>query len=165
MANADRPFGFRFHSTTHGGPPRIRKYKNTAVAIYPGDLVHLDGSGRVNSIASTETPMGVAINYVSATADQAVYVMDDLANTYFMVQADEDDLADDTAIGNYFDVTCTTGDTTTLQSKQELDSDASAEDTLYLVGKVDSPDNAWGEFVKVIVKVRASTYAEVLAVT
>lgn len=165
MANADKPFGFRFHSTTHGGPPKIGKYKNTAVAIYPGDAVHLDGSGRVNSIASTETPMGVALNYVSSTADQDVYVYDDLTNTLFEVQADGDDISDDTKIGLFFDITATTGNTTTLQSKQELDSDASAEDTLVLLGKVNRPDNAWGEFVDCIVRFRADELTTVLAVT
>ncbi len=165
MANADKPFGFRFHSTKHGGPPQIRAYKNTAVAIYPGDAVHLDGSGRVNSIASTETPMGVAANYVSATAGQTVYVYDDLENTYFSVQADGDDISDDTKIGLFFDITATSGDTTTLQSKMELDSDASAEDTLVLLGKVDKPNNEWGEFVDCIVRFRANELTTVLAVT
>jgi len=165
MANADRPFGFRFGYTLHGGPPHIGVYKNTAVAIYPGDLVHLDGSGRVNSIAETETPMGVAKNYVSATADQNVLVYDDLTNTIFKVQADGADIADDTKIGLFFDPVTTTGNTTTLQGKQELDSDASAEDTLILMGKVDLPNNAYGEFVEVFFKVSAYELTNVLAVT
>jgi len=164
MANPDKPLGFRIGYTTHGGPPRMTKYKNTAVAIYPGDLVHLDGSGRVNSISSTETPMGVAVNYVSATAGQSVYVYDDLVNTVFTVQVDDSTLADDTVTGNFYDPLCTTGDTTTLQSQQELDGDASAEDTLIVLGKVDSPDNAWGANVNVYVKVRADSQATVLAV-
>lgn len=165
MANRDAPFGFRYAYTLHGGPPHIGHYKNTAVAIYPGDLVHLDGSGRVNSIASTETPMGVAKNYVSATADQDVEVYDDLENTVFRVQADGADLADDTVIGLFYDVVATTGNTTTLQGKMELDSDASAEDTLVLLGKVDEPGNAWGANVEVYVRIRANELTTVLAVT
>ncbi len=165
MANPNKPFGFRFHATTHGGPPKIGKYKNTAVAIYPGDAIHLDGSGRVNSVASTETPMGVAMNYVSATADQDVYVYDDLTNTLFELQADEADLADDTVIGLFYDILATTGDTTTLQGKQELNSDASAEDTLVLLGKVERPNNAWGANVDVIVRIRADELTGVLAAT
>jgi hypothetical protein len=165
MANADKPTGFRFAYTVHGGPPQIGKYKNTAVAIYPGDLVHLDGSGRVNTISATETPMGVALNYVSSTADQDVYVYDDLTNTIFEVQVDDSTLSDDTANGNFFDPLCTTGNTTTLQGQMELDGDASSEDTLILIGKVDRPDNAWGEHVNVYVKVRANTQTDVSAVT
>lgn len=165
MANPDKPFGLRVAYTTHGGPPRLTKYKNTAAAIYPGDAVHLDGSGRVNTISSTETPMGVAANYVSATADQDVFVYDDLANTVFMIQADGADLADDTVIGNFYDLLCTSGDTTTLQSKFELDSSASAEDHLIVLGKVDTPDNAWGANVNVYVKIRTDTQAQVIAAT
>jgi hypothetical protein len=165
LANADKPFGLRPAYTSHGGPPRITKYKNTAVAIYPGDLVHKDGSGRVNTIASTETPMGVAVNYVSATADQAIYVYDDLANTFFRVQGDGTDLANDTVRMNFFDPICSTGNTTTLQGKMELDTDASAEDTLILIDKVHNPMNAWGGNVELIVKVRADTQAQVIAVT
>lgn len=165
MANADKPFGFRFAYTTHGGPPKMGKYKNTAVAIYPGDAVHLDASGRINTIASTETPMGVAANYVSATADQAVWVYDDLYNTVFEIQVDDATLTDDTANGNFFDITATTGNTTTLQGQMELDGNASAEDTLILIDKVDAPDNAWGAHVRVYVMFRATSQAVVLAVT
>lgn len=165
MANKDRPLGFRFAYTKHGGPPQIHHYKNTAVIIYPGDIVHLDGSGRVNTAAITETPMGVAKNYVSATAGQDVEVYDDLENTIFRVQADEDDIADDTKTGLFFDFVATTGNTTTLQSKQELDSDSSAEDTLVLLGKVDEPGNDYGEFVEVYVRIRANELTTVLTVT
>ena len=163
--NRDTPMGFRYAYSLHGGPPSIHVYKNTAVAIYAGDAIHLDGSGRVNSIAATETPMGVAVNYVSATADQDVYVYDDLTNTVFEVQADEDDLSDDTIIGLFYDVLATTGNTITLQSKQELDSDASAEDTLVVLGIVNRPGNAWGEFVNVYVRIRADELTTVLANT
>ncbi len=165
MANRDAPMGFRPAYTLHGGPPHIGSYKNTAVAIYPGDAVHLDGSGRVNSIASTETPMGVAATYVSATAGQEVLVYDDLTNTIFEVQADEADIADDTTIGLFYDVLATTGNTTTLQSKQELDSDASAEDTLINYGKVDRPDNTYGANVNLYVKFRTDELTAVLANT
>ena len=40
MANQDRPYGFRFAMTTHGGEPRITKMlSDGSAAIYPGDLV------------------------------------------------------------------------------------------------------------------------------
>ena len=165
MANPDKPFGFRFHSTRHGGPPRVTKYKNTAVAIYPGDVVHLDGSGRVNSITDGEAGMGVALNYVSATAGQDVYVMDDLQNTLFTVQCDGADIADDTAIGNYFDITVTTGNTTTLQGQQELDTSDSTHDQLQLIGLVNKPGNDWGIHADVIVRFHVDTSLQIAAVT
>lgn len=169
MANADRPFGFRFGYSIHGGPPHIGMYKNTAVAIYPGDVVHLDGSGRVNSVLTadiaTDVPIGVAINYVDGTADQDVFVMDDLANTIFKVQADGADIADDTQKGTFFDILMTTGNTTTLQGKQELDSSNSVEDHLILLDKVGLPNNAYGEFVEVYVKIRTDALTNVVALT
>ena len=162
MANVDKPNGFRFAYTTHGGPPTIHKYTNSAVLLYPGDLVHIS-SGVVESIISTETPMGVALNYASATGGETVYVMDDLTNTVFKVQADGALAV--TQIGDYFDVTCTAGDTTTLQGQQELDVDATAEDQLLLIGKVDEPNNAWAANVNVYVKIRTDSQATVLTAT
>lgn len=165
MANKDRPFGFRFARTLHGGPPHIGHYKNTAVAIYPGDAVHLDGSGRVNSAAAGDNPMGVAKNYVSATADQDVEVYDNLENTIFTIQADEADLTADTVTGLFYDIGGTTGNTTTLQSRQELDSNASTNDVIVVLGKVDEPNNAWGANVNLYVRIRVNELTTVLAKT
>ena len=164
MANADKPFGFRFAYTTHGGPPIIRKLKCTAAIVYPGDMVHWDGSGRLNSAASSDSNFGVAVSYAPAVAGTTVYVMD-TANCVFTVQADAAAFTDDTEIGNYFDVTATTGDTTTLQSKHELDDNASTADTLELLGLVDRPDNAWGANCDVYVRFHVNTGAEIVAKT
>jgi hypothetical protein len=166
MANADRPFGFRFHSTRHGGPPQLTEYKSTAAAIYPGDVVKKDGSGRILAVtAAADNPMGVAASYGDATAGNVIQVYDDLLNTFFEVQVDDATLTDDTVIGNFYDQTVTTGDTTTLQSKQELDGDASAQDTLTIRGLVNRPDNAWGAWAKVIVQIRVDSQAPVIAST
>ena len=166
MANADKPFGFKLAYTLTGGPASLRKYKSTAAAIYPGDLVKKDGSGRILAITSAaDNPMGVAASYGDATAGNTIYVYDDLVNSVFEVQCDGADLADDTVIGNFYDPTVTTGDTTMLHSKQELDSDASAQDTLAVIGLVERPDNAWGEFAKVFVRVRVDSQAVVIATT
>lgn len=167
MANVDAPRGFTNPQTTHGGPPRITAYKNTAVAIYPGDLVYKDGSGRVASITAVgNDPIGVAASYVSATGGQTVYVYDDLANTTFEVQVDDNTITDDTAIGNFFDVTINTGDTTRLTSKQELDGDLSDEDTLVLVEMITRPDNDDSlANNKVRVRVRVDSQAQVIAST
>jgi hypothetical protein len=167
MANQDRPYGFRFAMTTHGGEPRITKMlSDGSAAIYPGDLVKKDGSGRILSITGQgDNPNGVANTYVAATADAAVYVYDDLVNTIFTAQMDGADVTDDTSNGNFFDVVVTTGDTTTLQGKQEIDSDDSADDTLLLIDKVDRVDNAWGANVECYVKVRVDANANVIATT
>ncbi len=163
MANADRPFGFRFAYTTHSGPAQLTKYKSTAAAIYPGDYIKKDGSGRILTVtAVSDSGFGVAMSYGDATAGNEIYVYDDLPNTVFIAQVDDGTLTDDTAIGNFFDIIATTGDTTTLQSKQEVDGDGSAEDTLVLRGLVDRPDNAWGTNCKVYVQFRVDTQATVI---
>ncbi len=163
MANSDQPFGFRFAKTTHGGPPQLTKYKSTAAAIYPGDYVKKDGSGRILTVtAVSDSGMGVAASYGDATADNEIYVFDDLQNTIFEAQVDDGTLTDDTAIGNFFDIIATTGDTTTLQGKQEVDGDGSAEDTLVLLGLVNRPDNAWGTNCNVYVQFRVDTQTTVI---
>lgn len=166
MANVDKPRGYLLGYTKHNGPAQVTTYKSTAAAIYPGDLVKKDGSGRILAItAVTDNPIGVAKSYGDATAGNDIFVYDDLVNTVFRTQVDDGTLADDTAIGNFFDTTFSTGNTVTLLSTQELDGDSSGDDTLTLVGLVDMTDNAWGEFVEVYVEVRVDANANVIATT
>ncbi|MHC4891585.1 MAG: hypothetical protein ACYTEO_19195 [Planctomycetota bacterium] len=167
MANTDWPAGFRVGYTKHGGPAAVHRWESDGSAIiYPGDLVKKDGSGKILTLTATnDNPIGVAATYAAATASAEVFVYDDLANTIFIVQSDDATLADDTANGNYFDVVITTGDTTTLRSKHELNGDASTSDTLELIDIVGRPDNAWGANVDVYVKVRVDADANVIAVT
>jgi hypothetical protein len=167
VANTDAPRGLTNPQTTHGGSPRITAYKNTAAAIYPGDLVKKDGSGRVLSITDdADNPIGVAASYVSATGGQTVYVYDDLQNTTFEVQVDDNSITDDTAIGNFFNVTINTGDTTRFTSKHELDGDETDEATLVLVEMVNRPDNDDSlTNNKVRVRVRVDSQTSVIATT
>lgn len=167
MANADRPFGFRVFQTKHNAPARRTSEKTDgSAAIYPGDVVKKDGSGRVLTItAAGDNPIGVSDSYVAATAGLEVFVFDDLVNTIFEVQVDDDSIADDTQNGNFFDITITTGDTTLLQGKQEMDGDASAEDTLILRGLIDRPGNAFGTNAKVAVQFRVDANAMVTTTT
>ena len=163
MANADKPFGFRPAYTLHGGPPSVGVYSNTSVAIYPGDYVTLDGSGCVASVAANGQGMGVAANYVSATSEQDVYVYNDLKNTIFMVQADGADLTSHAMVGLFYDITFTTGNTTTLKSLQELDSDQQTDDYLELMGLVDRPDNDWGGYCDVYVRFHVDSQIQLIA--
>lgn len=165
MANADKPMGFRFGYTLHGGPPSTQVYKNTAAIIYPGDAVHLDGAGLVNSITGDAVPMGVAMNYGAVAGAADIYVMDDLVNTIFIVQADGSDIGDATKIGLFYDIIQTTGDTTTLKSKHELDSSDSTHDSLEVMGLVDRADNAYGEFVDLFVRFHTVSQLQVVANT
>lgn len=143
MANIDFAKGFVSPQTTHGGAVHTSAYKNTAVAIFKGDVVKKDGSGRVLAIdAITDVPMGVAAHYVSATGGQIIHVHDDLRNTTFEAQFDANEVIDDTQVGNFFDFgAIATGDTTRLTSKHLVDSNASVRDSLILVEMIKRPDN------------------------
>jgi len=167
MANVDFPMGFKPVETTTGAPPRIGSYKSDGSAVIGrGDLVKKDGSGRVLTItAASDNPFGVAATYADATADTEVFVYDDLVNTLFEVQVDDDSLADDTVIGNYYDVTTTTADTTRKISRQELDGDQSAEDTVRVIRLASRPGNAWGTNCNVVVQIRVTEAAPVISTT
>jgi len=166
MANIDNPRGFqpiRYSSAR----PRLTEYLSAgSAAIYPGDVLKKNGSGRVLTItAVTDVPFGVAAEYVPATAGASVLVYDDLVNTEFVCQSDDASLTDSTSNGNFFDLTVTTGDTLRLISKQELDGNASVRDSLILVDKVNHPKNDWGANVDVIVRFRVDANATVTTVT
>jgi hypothetical protein len=169
MANVDFPMGFKPVMSLTGGPPVIMpgdRFSDGTAAIYPNDPIKKDGSGRYLTItAAGDNPVAVAGNYIAASDTTTVLQMYSLRETIFEVQCDDATLADDTQIGNFFDITITTGDTTRLISKHELDGDASAEDTLVLVGKADRPGNAWGANVNVLVKFRVDANADVIATT
>ncbi len=167
MANTDAPRGYYNPQTDTGSAARVRDYKSDGVAIiYPGDLVDI-ASGRIASITSAaDNPIGVAAGYAAAVADTVVPVYDDLVNTSFEVQIDDNTITDDTVIGDFFDTTVTTGDTTRLTSTMELDGDASAQDTLVIVEMVNRPDNDDSlANNKVRVKIRVDAQATVIATT
>lgn len=169
MANVDFPMGFKAVMSLTGGPPVIMpgdRYSDGSAAIGRGDALKKDGSGRYLSITATgDNPVAVAVNHVAASDTTTLLQMYSLRETLFEVQSDDATLANDTQIGNFFDITINTLDTTRLISKHELDGDASAKDTLILVAKADRPGNAWGANVNVLVKFRVDANADVIATT
>ena len=167
MANKDFPRGFSPAYTETGvAPPVHRYYSDGSAAIYKGDPVKKDGSGRVLSITATaDYHIGVAAHYVAATAGAEILVYDDFYNTVFECQSDDATLADSTQNSNFFDITVATGNTATLTSIMELNGDLSADDNLILVDIVERPDNAWGANVDVYVKFRVNPNAVVIATT
>ena len=161
MANADKPNGFRPGYTKHGGPPRItRHYTSGAAAIGIGDVLKIS-AGRVAAVtATTDLPMGVSASFTDSTdVTTEVFVYDDLANTIFIGQADTSQIAGSSFIGEHRDITITTCSTATGLSNHEIDASASCVGYLYLVGKVDRPDNAWGSYVDLYVQFLADPVA------
>lgn len=163
MANSDNAQGF----TPISPDPHTRPVLSDGSAeIGEGDLVKWDGSGRVLSITNVaDNPFAVAASRVPAIAGTEFLVYDDLAHTDFMAQVDDASLADNTQRGNYFDVTVTTLNTTTGKSTMEIDGNASAQDTVIILDKINHPSNAWGANTKVKCKIRVNSEAVVIATT
>lgn len=122
-AAVDAPFG----AIPYDGPARLSEYRTDvgAAAIYPGDLVGQMADGCVDVIGSATASLiiGVAAHYLAAAAATTIMVYDD-PDQRFVMQDDGDTTAM-TAVsegGNARPV-ITTGNTTSLRSRHEIDSD------------------------------------------
>jgi hypothetical protein len=145
--------GFRPGYTLHGGPPAIQQCKVTdGTVIYQGDVVKMN-NGRVNTVSATSDYIyGVAAAYSESTDENSyVPVYNDLRNTIFIAQCDSSNILGTSLTGPelHYDLTITTGSTVTQLSAHEIDDDASDQDTLYIIDKVNTPDNDWGDNVDV----------------
>jgi len=153
MANADKPKGFRFGYTTHGGPPAMRHYQIAGTAnIYNGDIVYMSAGRVLAATAGSLVPIGVAAGFTESTSTTTtIPVYDDLANTVFIAQVDDTTVAGSSLTGHniYYDVNYGTPSTASVWSLMEIDGSASTHDTLVILDKVDRPDNAWGGYVDV----------------
>ena len=151
MANVDGPHGFRPVRMLNGGKIPAHQYKcSTTTAIYEGDVLQLKANGKVKTITTVsgvDAMVGVAAHYAAiATTDVLVY---DSPDTVFEAQSDgATDPGTTTAlghIGNTCDLIVTTGNTTTLLSKHEIDysaiTTATASGAMQIVGHYEGKDN------------------------
>jgi len=168
-SNIDIPFGFRaVENGVAGTVPRLREYTvKSAVAIYEGDLVGINTTGEIIGYTTTDADagdiVGVAAHPVLAAAtDRALQVYDDPEQIY-EAQADDATLTNASLyLFKYFDIVKTTGNTTTLQSKHEIDGDSgtaalAAANAVQIVGPSLDPRNvisatsSWAKFLVRIV--------------
>lgn len=133
MANLDAPLGFRaVENGVAGTAPRLRKYTvKSSLAIGEGDLVALNSTAQVIAYTTTDAVagdlIGVAAHPVTATQTSRDLMVYDDPQQIFEVQADGDvGSAVNSWLGKLFKVTVNTLNTTTLQSKHELDASASS---------------------------------------
>jgi hypothetical protein len=128
-------------------------YYEAGSAVYPGDLVALASDGQVDAASAGGTILGCALTYASA-AGTKVLVCDDPEQRY-VVQADETEVDAQTDIGNNCDITATGGSSTYKTSRQELDSSSigTSAAQLTILDIEQRPDNAFGGFVDVIVRI------------
>lgn len=128
MSNLDAPLGFRpVENGVAGIVPRLREYTAlTNIAIYEGDLVGINTTGLVVAYTTTDADagdvLGVAAHPLTASqSDRALQVYDD-PEQIFEAQVDDNTLTNASLyLFKYFDAVKTTGNTTTLQSKHEID--------------------------------------------
>ena len=183
MANVDKAFGLRpIGNLSATGAQKQYGYEiadNQSGAIYQGDLVTVfDGYIVKFAPGSHTAAVGVfnGCSYVDPTTGKPTYknyypgsvnitsgkieadVLDD-PNQLFVIQADEDIVAAD--IGKNADVVGTGGSTVTGVSTMELDSSTIANTAalnLKIVGLYSAPDNAYGNYAKVVVKINEHLY-------
>jgi hypothetical protein len=168
-SNLDIPFGFRaVENGVAGIVPRLREYTVAdSVAIYEGDIVVMNSTGLIKAYTATAADagdvIGVAAHPVTAAAtDRALQVYDDPEQIY-EAQADDATLTNASLyLFEYFDIVKTTGNTTTLQSKHEIDGDSgsgilSAGSAVQIIGPSLDPRNvisatsSWAKFLVRIV--------------
>jgi hypothetical protein len=183
MANVDKPFGLRpIGNLSATGAQKQYAYEiadNQAGAIFQGDLVTVfDGFLVKFAPATHAAAVGVfnGCNYIDPTTGKPTWknyypgsvnitsgkisaeVLDD-PNQLFIIQADEDIVAAD--IGKNADIVGTGGSTVTGVSTMELDSSTVAKTAalnLKIVGLYDTPENAYGDFAVVVVKINEHLY-------
>ena len=183
MANVDKAFGLRaLGNLSATGSQKQFGYNiadNQSGAIFQGQLVTLkDGFILAFDPSSHTAAVGVfnGCNYIDPTTGKPTFsnfypgsvnitqgeiiadVMDD-PNQLFLIQSDEDIVAAD--IGKNADIVVGSGSTTTGLSVNELDSSTIATTAalnLKIVGLYDSPNNAFGNFAVVVVKINEHLY-------
>jgi hypothetical protein len=151
----------------------MRPYPKLAGIIYEGDMLYAGEGGLVvyngTTDAQADNLVGVAAHYVGTAANtgDAVFVYDDPDQEY-LCQADDHSLTTvanvNAALLRHAPVVYATGNTTTLQSKVEIDASGitsvwTLDTPLFIVRKWQAEDNtvstvtALGSNLKLVVKI------------
>ncbi len=153
MANVDSPRGFwpLYHKT--GGKIQANTYILTTGAIaYQGDLLTAQAAGTVTPSTANDgiVVIAVAAEYVNdalSAGGKKILAYDD-PMIVFGVQADSGTTVAATAVFATANHVAGSGSSTTYMSGHELDSsDIGTGLQMRILGKVNTPDNAWGEHV------------------
>ncbi len=153
MANTDSPFGFRPIGHLSGGEIRARAYTASEASdtIFKGDALTMGFDGTVSLANAGDRLIGVAAEYKATLEGQTVNVYDD-PNILYEVQGYTGVTFAQGHVGECGAIVATAGTNTSSGiSLQEL-ADPEGSAAFMILGKVDRPDNAWGEHVKLIVK-------------
>jgi hypothetical protein len=159
MANRDLPTGFVPIGHLSGGAiPEPHSYVMTASQkIYKGDPVIITSGGTVSvgAASATTTHLGIAAEYKydsGATGTMAIKVYDDLDILYKVQTTDSLTTTQSTVFNTADIITYAAGSDITYQSIMELNTPGTSSKPWIILRLLDSPDNDWGEFSKVVVK-------------
>lgn len=153
MANVDNPHGLLPVYSMGGGPLQLEELSKAAtyaVALYPGDAVArvADNTLQIPATPGTTRITGVNLGWGAASkATTHLVVVDPLQ--VFEAQADGSLLEAD--MGLNANLLYGAGDATTLKSGHEINSateDVTATLDVHLLKKLDLPDNAYGDYVR-----------------
>lgn len=135
QAAVDKPFG----AMPYDRVLSVGAYSkdSSAAAIYPGDFVTLETDGGIVVATATQALiLGVAAEYSAASTAKTDFLVYDHPDQKYTIQDDGDTTAmTEASVGANADLVVTTGDTSTLRSKHEIDS-SSATTTNTLALKV-----------------------------
>lgn len=152
MANVDNPRGLWPVGHLTGGEIKTLEFTTSGI-VFKGDMVKAVNDGTVAVTTATDALiLGVAATYAASGAVCQVYV--DPMIIYGIQAKTGLTPATTSVFGTCDTVTYLAGNATTGVSKLEADADPTTGDAqLMCIGKIDSPDNAWGEHVdlKVII--------------
>jgi hypothetical protein len=158
MANKDQVQGLR-----PWGSVKSAKRYTAGGTVYPGDMVKMDANGLIVQCAASDSSIGVAMEY--CTSGNKVLVADH-PDQKFIVQSDDNSIDAQTDIGLNYDIVVAAADTTYKRSGMELDGSTGATTAtlpLRLLAVHESPDNALGANVDVIVKINNHQLGNVVA--
>ncbi len=181
MANRDTPIGFR-PATGVGTPHQVRRFpvaSSNGTNLFVGDVADFDGTAvgpaaadaGVSAVGvvvavydSNGVPCGapnssVSTKYLPASTAGYVDVALALPGAVFIAQAQTGQTPAANAIGATTDHVAGTGDTTTATSRHELNcGDLNTGAQFLILGKVDEPNNSWGEHVDLYVVFNESAF-------
>lgn len=149
MGNADTPRGF----TPYGALKQVAVFEAGSV-VAPGEFVSLASDGQVDASAAGATILGLALDYAAAAGDKVRVAID--PNQLYVGQADETEIDAQTDVGNLCDIVATGDSTTYKAARMEIDSSTIGTGSggqLVILGLESRPDNAFGGFADVIVRI------------
>jgi hypothetical protein len=163
MSNRDTPFGF---TPITPDAPCHEYTATTSTTIFKGDALKFVTAGTVEVAAAGDDTilLGIAAEHVTTAAAGAKIMVYDDPETEFVIQCVTGySAAAADCFGTADTDTYAAGNTTTHRSITELADPAGSSANWLLLRLYDTPDNAWGEHAKVVVKinqgVRQTAYA------